>query len=86
MWRESLGEPPPSPPHFCNSYVGNTFTALITPFLDLLNGIEPSIKFTVEEERDGQLAFLDVLLCREDEGTISTFVHCKATHTNLVCH
>ena len=45
-----------------------------------LNGIEPSIKFTVEEERDGQLAFLDVLLRREDDGTISTSVHRKATH------
>ena len=39
-------------------------------------------KFTVEEERDGQLAFLDVLLRREDDGTISTSVHHKATHTN----
>ena len=43
-------------------------------------GIEPSIKFTVEEERVGQLAFLDVLL-RRDESKISTFVYRKATHT-----
>ena len=76
----------PSPPRFWKHYVDDTFTALpktlITPFLDHLNGIEPSIKFTVEEERDGQLAFLDVLLRREDDVTISTSVHRKATHTN----
>ena len=66
----------PSPPRFWKHYVDDTFTALpktlITPFLEHLNGIEPSIKFTVEEERDGQLAFLDVLLRREDDSTIST--------------
>ena len=44
-------------------------------------GIEPPIKFTVEEERDGQLAFLDVLL-RRDESKVSTFAYRKATHTN----
>ena len=38
--------------------------------------------FVKEEESDGQLAFLDVLLCREDDGTISTSVYRKATHTN----
>ena len=74
----------PSPPRFWKRYIDDTFTAfpntIITPFLDHLNGIEPSIKFTVEEERDGQLAFLDVLLRREDDGTISTSVHRKATH------
>ena len=76
----------PSPPRFWKRYVDDTFTALsktlITPFLDLLNGIEPSIKFTVAEERDGKLAFLDVLLRREDDSTISTSVYRKATHTN----
>ena len=76
----------PSTPRIWKRYVDDTFTALpktlITPFLVHLNGIEPSIKFTVEEERDRQLAFLDVLLRREDDGTISTSVHCKATHTN----
>ena len=74
----------PSPPWFWKRYVDDTFTALpktlITPFLDLLNGIEPSIKFTVAEERDGKMAFLDVLLRWEDDSTISTSVYRKATH------
>ncbi len=76
----------PSPPWFWKRYVDDTITALpktlISPFLDHLNGIEPSIKFTVEEKRDGQLTFLDVLLRREDDSTISTSVYCKATHSN----
>ena len=86
---ESFPSPPPPPPthtHFWNCYVDDIFTALpktlITPFLDHLNGIEPSIKFTVVEERDGQLAFLDVLLRKEDDGTINTSVLHKATCIN----
>ena len=83
---EKLLESFPSLPQFWKRYVDDTFTALpktlIPPFLDHLNGIEPSIKFMVEEERDGQLAFLDVLLCGEDDSTISTFIYRKATHTN----
>ena len=68
------------PPRFWKHYADDTFTSLpktlITPFMDHLNGIEPSIKFTVEEEMDGQPAFLD-------ESIISTSVYRKATHTNL---
>ena len=64
----------------------DTITALprnlIAPFLDHLKGIEPSIRFTKEEESNGQLAFLNVLLRREDDGMISTSVYRKATHTN----
>ena len=76
----------PSPARVWRCHVDDIFTALpktlITPFLDHLNGIEPSIKFTVEEKRDGQPAFLDVLLRREDDSTISTSVYCKASHSN----
>ena len=36
----------------------------------------------MEKEKDGQLAFLDVQLCREDVGTVSTSVYRKAAHTN----
>ena len=37
---------------------------------------------SVSEESDGQLPFLDILLSREEDGFISTSVHCKTTHTN----
>ena len=78
----------PSPPPHTHTLLEllDIFTALpktlIIPFLDHLNGIEPSIKFTVVEERDGQLAFLDVLLRKEDDGTINTSALHKATCIN----
>ena len=40
------------------------------------------MQFTVEEESDGRLAFLDVQLSRTDDGTVCTLVYHKATHTN----
>ena len=40
------------------------------------------VQFTVEEESDGKLAFLDIQLSRSEDGTVSTSVYCKATHTN----
>ena len=36
--------------------------------------IEPNIQFTVGRESEGQLPFLDVLLTREDDGSISISV------------
>ena len=40
------------------------------------------VQFAVEEESDGKLAFLDIQLSRSEDGTVSTSVYCKATHTN----
>ena len=50
--------------------------------LNHLNGINPSIQFTVEQEAQNQLPFLDVVLMREDNGRISTTVYRKKTHTD----
>ena len=36
----------------------------------------------MENESDGPLPFLDILLSREEDGSISTSVHHKATHTD----
>ena len=74
------------PTHFWKCYFDDTCAALpldqILPFLDHLNSIEPCVQFTVEEESDGRLAFLDVQLSRNDDGTVCTSVYRKATHTN----
>ena len=52
-------------------------------FLSRLNSTEPFIQFTVEEEtEERKLPFLDVCLQREDDGSITTSVFSKATHTN----
>ena len=41
-----------------------------------------TISKPVEKESDGRLPFLDVQLCRDDDGTASTSVYHKANHTN----
>ena len=53
---------------------------LVDPFHEHLNSIDLHIQFAVERESGGQLPFLDVLLTREEDGTISTEVYRKATH------
>ena len=53
-----------------------------TKVLRHLNSIEPCIQFTAEEETEGKLPFLDVCLQRDDNGSLTTSVFRKATHTN----
>ena len=54
---------------------------LSIPFMHTLNSIDPHISFTIEEESDQQITFLDTLVSRKDN-TISVVVHRKATHTD----
>ena len=51
-------------------------------YYDHLNSNEPCIQLMMEKESDGQLPFLDILLNREEDGSIGTSVHRKATHTD----
>ena len=55
---------------------------LVKNFHCHLNSIEPSIQFTLEAESEGQLAFLDVLISHNLDGSIDTTVYRKPTHTN----
>ena len=48
------------------------------------NTTAENIKFTKEEEDNNQLAFLDILLTRTDDGTINTQVYRKKTHTDQI--
>ena len=70
-----------TPLKFWKHYVDDTCAALpvssVQQFLDHLNGVEPSIQFTVELESDGKLPFLDVLLQRDPDGSIATTVYRK---------
>ena len=50
--------------------------------LSHLNGVRPSIRFTVEVERDGRLPFLDTLLQRRNDGSLDVTVYRKPTHTD----
>lgn len=51
-------------------------------FLQHLNNISPSIKFTMEIEEDNQIPFLDILISRHN-GKLTTTVYRKPTHTNV---
>ena len=46
-----------------------------------LNQIHPQIKFTAEEEENGQIPFLDCLVSRTDDNRVKTKVYKKPTHT-----
>ncbi len=52
--------------------------------LQTINNTTKNIKFTKEEEQNNQLAFLDVLLTRTNDGTIHTQVYRKQTHTDQI--
>ena len=49
-----------------------------------INNTTKNIKFTKEEEHDNKLAFLDVLITKTDNGTLTTQVYRKKTHTDLI--
>nr|VZI30305.1 unnamed protein product [Spirometra erinaceieuropaei] len=63
-------------------YVDDTFVIInrdkIGEFRRHLNSIFPDIQFTMEEERDCQLSFLDVLVRRNGDGELKTTVYRKA--------
>ena len=51
---------------------------------EYLNGRHHSIKFTIEEEKDGNLPFLDVLISKLEGGTFHTTTYRKPTNTGLL--
>ena len=55
-------------------------------FLDHLNSIETSIEFTFEVEEGGSLPFLDTEVVRGSDGSLSTRVYRKRTHTDKYLH
>ena len=54
-------------------------------FFHHINNLLQNIKFTMEEESNGELAFLDTLLKR-NYGEISVLVYRKPTHTDQYLH
>ena len=54
-------------------------------FFQHINDLHQNIKFTMEEESNGELAFLDTLLKR-DNGKIPLYVYRKATHADQYLH
>nr|VZI17093.1 unnamed protein product [Spirometra erinaceieuropaei] len=75
-------------PKFWARYVDDTFVVIerdqVLTFKEHLNAVFPDIQFTMKEEENNQLAFLDVLVCRKDCGGLKTKVFMKATNTTQI--
>jgi predicted GIY-YIG superfamily endonuclease len=75
----------PMRPRIWKGYVDDTFCVIErgkeSHFLEHLNSIRPTIKFTQELENGGTLSFLDCLVSR-NKSVFSVGVYRKPTHTN----
>nr|VZI42817.1 unnamed protein product [Spirometra erinaceieuropaei] len=75
-------------PKFWARYVDDTFVVIerdqVLTFKEQINAVFLDIQFTMEEEKNNQLAFLDVLVCRKDCGGLKTKVFRKATNTTQI--
>ena len=58
----------------------------VQSFLDHLNNQHQRIKFTIEFEQNKELPFLDTLMHREEDGSLTTSIYRKKTHTNQYLH
>ena len=76
----------PQPPGWWFRYVDDTHTKqkseYVKEFTDHIKSIDPDIKFTIEKEEEGKLAFLDTYTVRNKDGSLSTTVYRKPTHTD----
>ena len=61
-------------------------TDTIQHFLSHLNSIETTIKFTVEVENENRISFLDADIMHHSDGSLSTAVNRKKTHTEKIWH
>ena len=70
------------PPKVWKRYVDDSFCILkrtaVNSFHNILNSIDPHISFTIEEESNHQIAFLDTLVSRENN-TITTLTSTAET-------
>ena len=73
-------------PKFWKRYVDDTFTVLgkdyVVGFLQHLNSQQPTIRFTMEIEKDNTIPFLDTSVSRDSNGLLTTTVYRKPTHTD----
>ena len=55
----------------------------VEDFNKCLNDVHERVQFTREEEEENSIAFLDVLVTRKEDGTLSTSVYRKPSNTNI---
>ena len=66
-------------PKIWKQYVDDTFTILDK---DYLNSQQPTIRFTMEIEKDNTIPFLDTSVSRDSNSLLTTSVYRKPTHTD----
>lgn len=71
-------------------YVDDTFVIIkrteLEFFHNTLNSIYTDIQFTFEEEKSGELPFLDVLIKRLNNGKLQTSVYRKNSNSEVILH
>ena len=91
-WEDQHLQPPASPAEVCMQSHEQTailrhctfqkfWKNLLMMLLSILTLFHQNIKFTINQESNGELAFLDSLLKRNN-GKISVLVYAKPTHTD----
>ena len=76
-------------PRWWKRYVDDTFVIMKKEhkdeFLLHINSVDQSIQFTTEEAReDGSMPFLDMMVTPQEDGTLTTKVYRKPTHTEFI--
>ena len=75
-------------PRLWKRFVDDTLEVInrgsVTQPTEHLNSVDStgSIRFTYEEETEGQIPFLDTLLIRKEDGNVKLLVYRKKTHTD----
>ena len=86
MFEELALRTAPHAPRIWKRYVDDTFCIMEAEHVDLflshINSLRPTIKFTMEQEKEGSLPFLDILLTRGKEGKVNISIYRKTTHTD----
>ena len=73
-------------PKIWKRYVDDTFTILgkdyVDGFLQHLNSQQPTIRFTMEIEKDNTIPFLETSVSRDSDGPLTTSGYKKPAHTD----
>ena len=69
---------------YMDDYLRNIKANKIQQKLDEINNLHPSLQFTMENENNGSLPFLDMLIKRSEEGNLSSTWYSKKTDTGLL--
>ena len=86
VFEEQAIESTTQKPKIWKRYLDESITILDRSYvgclLQHLNSQQPTIRFTMETEKDNKIVFLDSSVTREPYWRLTTSIHRKPTHTN----